>query len=301
MTSRIYRIAAVLALATALAPSDATAQLGGLIKKAKETVDKAKDGTKDPTAANTNVKPLEGAPVTSDQLTSLLKGLTAVTALIDERRPLADERTALWDRRVRLAGDNAKAIDAWQQGSASVRDCQRPLLDAAFKKHQAELGPVMMAKFQSDPAAAQKFSQQAAGFAQRQQELMAKGDTLTAKKEATEFYKAMGLDLRPDTVAAEQKCGAVPAAPAAVAQIDDLDRQVRALNDRTRAIEQRMDTEGAVKSGMKPAEFATARERLYTWYDVVRKEGAKANLLTRDERDLFASRLAEIEKVRKAF
>jgi hypothetical protein len=111
--------------------------------------------------------------------------------------------------------------------------------------------------------------------------------------------KLYGIDVHADTVAAEKKCGAMPAEPAALVQADSLGAQVAALDKQVRAAEQAADAKALDASGMTAAQFGLARERIVNWYAEVRGNHAYQQFGD-GERKLLDAHRGEIEKVKRA-
>ena len=144
----------------------------------------------------------------------------------------------------------------------------------------------------SDPAAYQNFAMEMARIGQEQQAAVKKNDTLTLRKLQAQQEKLMGIDTKADSLAAVGKCGPPPQPPAAVAEIQRLDKLSDDLNSRIRAAESSADTDGAKAAGVLPGRFQQMRERLTTWLD-------KPNSLGGKEGSLLSGRRKDIEEVVK--
>jgi hypothetical protein len=282
-------------IAAPLAP--ANAQFGSLIKKAKQAVTK---DTATTAVSNTSSAALvTGTLVTSTQLDALLRGLAARIPIIAQRDEQMRIRKELEDKKLKLQDANGAAIGAYQNQDRLVQDCQGPVIKAEEEKHKGELAGKMM-QMMSNPAQAAKFQQDQLAAMQKSQELAAKGDTAGSNAAQASFWKSIGIDLRPDTIVAEKRCGKRPQPPAAVAKIDDIYKQIKTTWDKQREIEPRIGPAGAAAAGMTLEQWALTYERLVDWYISCGKK-PNCSRVTPAENALFQQRRAEIEKLGDGF
>jgi hypothetical protein len=114
-----------------------------------------------------------------------------------------------------------------------------------------------------------------------------KGDTTAMKKATADMMKVLGFDLHADTVAATAACGGAPKAPAAVAEVETLERQADSLTVKLRRAENAAEGDAALAAGVVPARFAQMRERLETYAN-------KPGFFTGKEAEVLAAHKAEI-------
>jgi hypothetical protein len=140
----------------------------------------------------------------------------------------------------------------------------------------------------SNPAAMQKYADASQAMSAAAQ----KGDTVAMAKASEEMMKALGFDLKADTVAATAACGGAPKRPAVVTEIETLERQADSLAMRLRRAETAADGDAARAASVAPSRFAEMRERLVTYAN-------KPSFITGKEADLLAAHKAEIVALTK--
>jgi len=257
-------IALVLTLALIASPADA--QLGGLAKKLKEkaaqaAAEKAGLDTKNaPTPPTYDDVILE---LTAPRVESLLKGLGAsqavltanggIPAILKEREALEAQISTLNDRASAVSSGYYSARDRWSS-------CEGDARDALEKTHEAEVRKATAAMIASSAVAAER-GRAAATYQQDLAKAVASGDSVAMKKVITDYYKIWGIDLTKDDAVVKAKCGAVPAKPQAMLDLDRANARKDSLDVKARAIETRAVLEGSKASGLTEQQFAMARER----------------------------------------
>src|ERR1035437_2823007 len=134
MIRSIIRATVVLACVSTVAH----AQLGGLIRKAKEKVEaKVEDKASE--------KPLEGHPVTASTLDAVLKGLSLEAEGVEKSKQLwtaIEAKSQEVTEADKAAGDEP---DKWNKATSDKERCVSRSIDASEKKHEEEAPQKMMA------------------------------------------------------------------------------------------------------------------------------------------------------------
>jgi hypothetical protein len=301
-TSVLCRLAAGIGLVL-LAAEPASAQIGGLVKKARDAATK-KPAEAQPVSGGLPSSAF-GSELDDASLSSLMKGLRAMAAK-------GDQRDALQGRLQKLQTQLSASLDQHQAdkekfdaASDRVRDCQTPFLEKRLAEHRAKIATQAMATgAPMDHAAQKRMMEESMKHAQEMQAAMQKGDTAAARRigqaQADKQLGKFGVDLHADTVAAEKVCGAKPARPAWLVEQEALRAQIESLSDQVRDAEREMTLAGVSASGMQADRFGLARERVLNWYRGEAKGGRPIQRFGDRERKLFESRRAELEQVVKA-
>ncbi|MFA6165182.1 MAG: hypothetical protein WC700_01065 [Gemmatimonadaceae bacterium] len=280
-------IAFVLLLALAAAP--ANAQLGGLAKKMKEkamqaAAEKAGLDTKNaPTPPTYDDVILE---LTAPRVEALLKGLGAsqavltanggIPAILKDREAIEAKMPALEERANAVSSGYYNARNRWSS-------CENDAQDALSKKHEDEVRKATAAMI-ANPAAAAERGRNASTYQQELAKAVASGDSIAMKKVATDYYKIWGVDLSKDEAFIAAKCGAVPAKPQAMIELDRANARKDSLDVKARAIETRAILEGSKVSGLTEQQFAMARERAQMAVTGTRTRFSKGELAVLDAR-----------------
>ncbi|HYV99402.1 MAG TPA: hypothetical protein VE967_18230 [Gemmatimonadaceae bacterium] len=261
----------------AFAPLVARAQVGGLINKAKQ----AAQGQKSPTDAAL------GDPFDASSLDAALKGMRVYKTRTNDLAALRQQFLTVQNKRAELQNQNQRAIDAYESDASKIKSCISEQLSQSARANAGAIQQKAMS-LATDATKMQQYSQiaqQAAAAAQ-------KGDTAAMAKANADMMKLLGMDPHADTVAAQRKCGAVPARPAAMAEMDRLEKQSDTLSVRIRTGESTADIDAARAAGVTPAKFAQMRERLTSWL-------AKPGSFGAAETAVLKPRKAEIEDLTK--
>lgn len=286
-----------LVMAAAIGASFATpasAQLGGLMKKAKEAAAQ-KAGEKAvekaiPGASNRNLKASDafGPELTSESLDGVLRGLAALEKKKGETEAL---RAKGQEYQVALS----KSMDAHDKERQSfetkydrTRFCQDSVIDVRGRAAQE----AYMKRMQSDPAAQAEMIKTAQELAHKN---AASTDTAGIREAYFKMAKAQGIDPKADTLAAAKQCGAIPVKPAWLTEQDTLRARSSRAESGVRELESKADDDAAAASGMDHRAFALARERVMHWYRETHG-GSPIQAFGGDERKLFESRKSDIEK-----
>ncbi len=250
-------VLACLIVALVAAPP-AQAGLGSVIKSATTKAAKKVGQRVEPTTAAPSAP---GAPPTFDetllelnagQLDHVLAGFKAARGANQGRGELVARKAKLQDEAGALSEKFGPAIDAAQRKHNDAERCWREELDQRQEANQKAIEQ----KMRSDPAMQQKMMAMATQLGQAQ----ARGDTAAMLRIQAEFGLS-GLT-HADTLAAQQKCGAMPPLHPAQAQIESLQDQVRKVDADLRAMDGKSMAAQTKASGLTAAQFAMARERI---------------------------------------
>lgn len=310
MNSRLKSIISLTVL-IALPSATAHAQLGGLIKKAKQTITRDTTTPKpdpvktDRASAVPVVVPgsaITDAPVTADRLDAMLRGFAAQVPIYQQRAEKVKVGNQLSKQHSALRDANSGAIDTWNKQTARTKTCMEDAIHAAENDPNSPTAQKMLAMFTNqDPQKAVALMQDQQATMQKSNELRAKGDTAGADRAMAEMFKRMGIDLRADTLAAEKKCGKGPPKLAAMVQLDDLQKRIDGLNEDVRALEKRANEAAATASGLSVTEFGYTRElqfrHLMRWRNCRAASLRSCDAVTPAENALFESRQTDVERI----
>lgn len=277
----------------------ATAQLGGLVKKAR---DKAIESQVEKRVGGTGASSADAAPkfdettveLTSERVAGMLRGLQAGRAVLDTRTPLNERRDQVSKKREPLWDANQKSYDAYlvkrDENQRCRNDAMRDSRDKRQKVTDAR-NKELSAKAMNDPAFRQKIMELTPKLTAAQQ----RGDTVELKK----LMAQMGVeedDTKADTVAADAKCGKETAKPAWLLQTDSLDGLANKLTDEIRKIEEKAASTEQKESGLNERQFMMARERIEAYLSAMKYNG-KPRGFSPNELDALGARRADLEKV----
>ena len=293
-----HAIAIAVVAAIAIPSHAASAQLGGLVRKArdkvvenqveKQVVKRASDPGAPPTFDEVTVE------LTSERVAQMIKGLTAGRAVLASREPLVSRRDVVGTKSDELSTQNHKLIKAYRENYYENERCRNTAMHASAEKRRAVADKEMkewQAKALSDPA----FRDRAVAIGVKMGEAQARGDTAAFMRLARE----MGLkpdDPKPDTLAADQACGRPPAKPAVLAQIDSLDGIAKELTGQIRKVEEKSAATEVTESGLTERQFFMARERIEAYLSSV-KYKSKPSGFSAPEMEALGARRADLEKV----
>jgi hypothetical protein len=288
---RIQNILMAAALGASIT-TPASAQLGGLMRKAKEAA-ATKVVEKTVVASNKNLKSSDtfGPELTDASLDAVLRGLAAMQTAhgqIEQLRLKGQEYQAAYTRSVAAHGDERTKFES---ASNRIRSCQDSIVDARSTAAQE----AYMKRMVSDPVAQ-------AAMIKAARELATKNattkDTAEMRRAYEDLAKAQGLDPKADSAVATKQCGVIPVTPAWLVEQDSLGERARRAERDARDLEYKSGDDAANAAGMTSREFALARERLLHWYRETHG-GSPVQAFGKDERKLLESRKADIEKFDK--
>ncbi len=274
-------------------PSLSHAQLGGLVRKAKDKVTRSAEEQSGAAAT------LEGENVafnttivelTPERLDQVMRGLAVGREKVggtNGRADLVARRDAAANEAGDLATRHGSEIDAHNQKRWAVERCRNDAFEERGKARDKELQQRAM----TDPA----FLQRVGDLNLRLAEAQAKGDSAGAAKVMGEFQALRG-GTKADTVAVDKTCGVLPALHPADARITALQAQVAQLDQQIRDGETAAAAEEAKASGLEPRAYAMARERIEMYLARAKSNSAQRGFTSNELKALLARR-AELQKL----
>jgi hypothetical protein len=290
--------------ALALPAHHASAQLGGLVKKAR---DKAVEQQVEKRVGGSAASGADAAPkfddvtveLTADRVAGIVRGLAAGRAVLDGANG-APGRAALVARRDEaatksegLASANEKLFSAYVEKRDISQRCRNDAMYASREKRQKateERNKQLSSKAMTDPA----FREKAIAIAQKMGVAQQKGDTAEIRRLSAELGVGED-DPKPDTLAADKACGREPAKPPAMVQSEQLNAQASALSDQIRQLEEKAATTEIKESGLNERQFLMARERIEAYLSSL-KYKSQPRGFSKPELDALGARRGDLEK-----
>jgi hypothetical protein len=304
MSRRGIAVAVVASLGFAL-PHSASAQIGGLARRAKDKlVAQQVDARTNTVVASRN----DAAPtfddvtleLTSDRVAQIIRGLTAGRAVLDgangspSRASLVARRDEAARKSAALSQENSKAIEAYNTKRDANQRCRNDAISASRSKRQAgadQRNKELQAKAMADP----EFRAKTMAVMQKVALAQQKGDTAEVKR----LIAALGVaadDPKPDSIAADKACGGEPPKPAAMAQIEQLDAQANTLSDDIRKLEEQSAATEVKDSRLTERQFLMARERTEAYLSAMKYKSPPRGF-SPAELEALGARRADLEKV----
>lgn len=275
---------AILSLVLVLAaPLPVTAQLGGLVKKARKAVQHEEN-------------PTSGSSLTEALVRSTLKGLEAQRSLLRQRDAMSKQRDAAVTERSKLFDAHPGEGEAYSDADSKNAICRDSVFTQIDDQHQSNMSN-MGQQVAADPQKRAALMQKMMAMQQKSAQMMASGDTAGARKLQTAFALEMsGVDPKADTAKVDKACGPPPAKPAWLAKADaDADR-ADTLNARMQRTEAQAVSEGVQTSGLSAEQFNQVRERISSWW--AHQGGPSPNQgFTKGEVKILEAHRAEIAKL----
>ena len=285
------------------------AQLGGLVKKAKDRVVEQQVANQvekrvNPAASNPGAPPkfddvtLE---LTNDRVAQIIGGLSAGRAVLEgangspSRATLIAQRDQAANQSADLAQKNAKAIDAYTVKRDESQRCRNDAIHASRTKRQQANDQRMkelQAKAMSDPA----FREKAIATAQKMAVAQQKGDTAEVRRLMIEMNGGAPESDRVDSLAADQACGSPPAQPAAMVQSEKLNALANKLTESIRQLEEQAAETEVKESKLTERQYQMARERIEAYLSAM-KYNSQPRGFSAGELQALGSRRADLEKV----
>lgn len=294
---------AAFALALIIAPADADAQLGGLIKKKATEAAKSRVESKVPQAKPAEDLSKLGSPFTAASLDRVLNALEINARAWMKSDSLAKRIEPLERQMADFnASKGAEEINAYQTKHYEWTECRREATQAhrAANAGQNEaMARKMEAMAKSDPMAAQKWAMEFAQMHQQANTMFAKGDTAAGLELQRTWYKKHGMESALDLSEAEllARCGREPGAPAALATRNDLQSRLDTLRTRKRDAELAAQERARNASGMSAEDFHPMNERLERWYAIAVKGEKGDRFWSNEEGALLDARKARITRI----
>jgi hypothetical protein len=290
---RIRNLLAAAVLGAAIT-TPASAQLGGLVRKAKEAAaQKAVESAIGPT--NKSLKPSDafGPELTAASLDGVLRGLAVLQASHEQTEQMRARRMQLDTQLSASITAHEKERESFEALRNKRQACQDSVIDVRGNAAQE----AFMKRMQSDPAAQAEAIKMANEIAMKAA-ISGKTDSAEATRSMQALAKANGIDLHADSLAAVKHCGAIPPTPAWLTEQDSLRARAGRLDEEIRESQYKSGDDATKAAGMEPRAFALAQERVLHWYRETHG-GPQVQSFGNDERKLLESRKADIEKYKQ--
>jgi len=288
---------------------NASAQLGGFVKKAKDKVvqqqvEKQVEKQINPRASDPGAPPTFDdvtVELTNDRIAQIIRGLTAGRAVLDgangspSRATLVARRDDAARQSAELSQQNSKAFDAYYQKRDASQRCRNDAIHASREKRDAANDQRMkelQAKAMSDPA----FREKVMALTQKMAVAQQKGDTVELRRLMIEMTGASPESANADSLAADKACGSLPPQPAAMVQADKLNKQAEKLSEDIRQLEEKSAATEVKESGMNERQYQMARERIEAYLSAM-KYKSQPRGFSAGELAVLGGRRADLEKV----
>jgi hypothetical protein len=261
-------------------PMRADAQLGGLIKKAKEKI----LAPEQPSASASKLEAI-GDPFDDTSLTATIAGLKVISARQAEIAALDKQADALWTSHGALIDKNKKIYDEYYANRDAISNCTDADMASRQKASEAAQSAKMAEKMYD-----KDFMMEVMNAQRAMQEATMKGDTVAQRTQMAKLSKLVGADM--DSSATFKKCGRVPSKPAAMIEDERLQKQRDDILGRMRTLQGTSEVEAAKAAGTTPAKFLKQRERLLTFQ-------SDKKPFSPQEQQLISGRMPEIAPLLK--
>ena len=303
-------IAAFAAIATVTPTSTASAQFGGLVKKARDKVveqqveKQVEKHTGSPSSSRADAPPTFDEvtlELTADRVDAVIRGLTAGRAVLDgtrggpSRATLIASRDEAANKSANLSTQNAKLLNTYTNNRDEDQRCRNKARDVSREKRQAETekrNQEYQAKAMSDPA----FREKAMAIGQKMAVAQQRGDTAEIRRLGAELGLKVDDGEKIDSIAAVKACGPVPDKPAVLVQIEQLDKQANDLTEQIRQLEEKSAATEVKESRLTERQFLMARERVEAYLSAM-KYKSKPGAFSPAEIEALNARRADLEKV----
>jgi hypothetical protein len=270
-------------------PHTASAQIGGLIRKAKDAATTKTD--------NKDVKSSAafGPELTQASLDAVIRGLAAAQpklVQIDQLRAERQKIDSAWAK-------SSTAHDKDREAYARIREKSKACQDSVMRVRSQAAQAAYMKKMQADPTAAAKMAQAAMEVSQKSAALQAKGDTAGMRRLVMDMAKAQGIDPQGDSTFAAKTCGELVPKPAWLIEQEAMRERSTKIDAQVRDLETGAQNAAVSASGMSPKDYSVARERVLHW-SIEARGGRAIQGFGSDERKLLEARQSDIEKYRRA-
>lgn len=267
--SLLPRGTALLACCAILASfSPARADLGGLMKKAKKSVESAVKKT-DPAAAPADAGKVEFDDVilelNSERVGHILAAYAAAKAAGAGRPALVEKLNKANEDRGALMDKEGEKIQATRNKRSDVEACRYEGYQEAQDRRLEEY----KARALTDPALLQKFQRAAA----ENNAAAAKGDS-AAMQRIMQVLHEETAPTREDTLKVQQKCGTLPPKSAAEEKLESFDKQIASYEEQIRQIDEKVADAQDKEGGMDRQQWAMAVERITMYLSNVKNHGS---------------------------
>lgn len=276
-----------------LVPTPASAQLGGLVKRAKDKVVR-EAGDKSGVNATLEGESVEfGAVIvelTDERLAQVIRGMEVGRARVDApngRAAVVTQRDALANEAADLSNKHGTEIDKHNTKRWDIERCR----NEAFRERDQGRDEALAQKAMTDLA----FREKVMAMMMRAAEIQASGDSLALVKIQGEV-RALRGESRADTVAVDAKCGSTMAPHPVDVRMQSMRDEISRLDNQLRSMEESAAAEEVKASGLEPRQYHMARERIELYLGRA-KNNAKQNGFTSAELKALTARRADLERL----
>jgi hypothetical protein len=313
MTTPRHLLACGALLLSLAAPAAAHAQLGGLMKKAKNAaagaatraagdaaVEKVAGGSAAASGGGSSYGALPGEPIDAPTFAALVRGLRRTEAMFADADS-ARARTGRINEQINaIEAKHPGAAESYDEAVRGIERCQNTRINAAENARQAVISK-KMDNVRNDPAAMRQVQSYMMKYQAEISAAQQRGDPEALEKVMSKMHQEItGIDLiaaaKADTADARKACGTPPAKPAHLVEIDNLRAQYEKLNAEVRSKEEQAGAAGAVASGLPADRYHLLRERL----ELMMRRGKQASGATDDEVALVKQYEAENKALQRA-
>ena len=302
-------IAVAVVASLALPCYGAYAQLGGLVKKAKDRVVEQQVANQ----VEKRVNPVASDPgpppkfddvtleLTNDRISQIILGLSAGRAVLEgangspSRVTLVAQRDDAARQSADLSQKNAKSFDAYNEKRDASQRCRNDAIHASREKRQQandQRAKEFQAKAMSDPA----FREKAMAIAQKMAVAQQKGDTAEVRRLMIELNGGAPESDNVDSLAADKACGSAPPQPAAMVQSEKLNALANKLTEAIRQLEEQAAETEVKESKLEERQYHMARERIEAYLSAM-KYNSQPRGFSAGELQALGARRADLEKV----
>ena len=292
--TRLTPFVVACAFVMAVAPS-AYGQFGGLMNRAKDKLaDKAKE----------NLGPIAaGEQLTEDLLGKVVTGAQAGDRVLVNRDKAQAVREAKNKELSVLIDKNAPVHQAFDQANSKIMDCRDASL-TSLERSRSERVEARLKTMQSDPALQGKMQLLGMKYGKAMADAQQKQDAVALTKLQRDMMKELigedpFMDSKKDSVATDAKCGKAPKLPAALAQEEQVRKDIAAADDEIRTLEAKAVNQGAQASGLEQVRYLQLKERALSIMKRMNGEGAGVRYGD-DEMAAVKKRIGDLEKVKRA-
>lgn len=285
--------ALILSSLVLLFPVTANAQLGGLVRKAKEKVVRDAGDKSGVNAALEGESVEFGAVIlelTDERLAQVMRGMEVGRARVEApngRAAVVSQRDDLANQAADLSNKHGTEIDTHNTKRWEIERCR----NEAFRERDQGRDEALANKAMTDLA----FREKVMALAMRAAEVQASGDSVALVKLQGEM-RALRGESRADTVAVTAKCGAAMAPHPVDAKLVTMRDEISRLDNQLRSMEESAAAEEVKASGLEPRQYHMARERIELYLGRA-KNNAKQNGFTTNELKALTARRADLERL----
>jgi len=287
----------------------ASAQLGGLVKKARDRVveqqvEKQVEKRVNPVASGPGAPPpfddvtLE---LTNDRISQIIRGLSAGRAVLEgangspSRATLVAQRDDAARQSADLSQKNSKAFDAYYEKRDASQRCRNDAIDA-FRDKRQEANEARTKEFQAKAMSDPAFREKVMAITQKMAVAQQKGDTAEVRRLMIELNGGAPENANADSLAADKACGSLPPQPAAMVQSEKLTALANKLTEEIRLLEEKSAATEVKESGLNERQYRMARERIEAYLSAM-KYKSQPRGFSAGELDALGARRADLEKV----